>query len=159
MAAPDFIEPVVGWRLWLPVETHAGVRLQSIFHRTAWLPCEALRAVCLARRPPPPLRRLLHCCEHMAPDARCCCGVHAGRPDWLLDHLRGSPGRYVIGRVLLWGRVVECESGWRAELAYPERLYVAAADNAPSIASGLSAYLVPVEVSAGVIPERLRSAA
>jgi hypothetical protein len=30
----------------------------------------------------------------------------------------------VIGRVSLWGLVVECERGWRAQLAYPERLFV-----------------------------------
>jgi hypothetical protein len=32
----------------------------------------------------------------------------------------------VLGRVLLWGSVVECDHGWRAEYAYPAALYLSA---------------------------------
>jgi hypothetical protein len=32
----------------------------------------------------------------------------------------------VLGRVLLWGAVVECDHGWRAECAYPAALYLSA---------------------------------
>jgi hypothetical protein len=30
----------------------------------------------------------------------------------------------VIARVRLWGVTIECDEGWRAELAYPESLFV-----------------------------------
>lgn len=58
----------------------------------------------------------------------------------------------VIGRVSLWGSVVECEHGWRASHAYPERLYVPSlheeretACDASEIARDLTTYGVPVE--------------
>jgi hypothetical protein len=59
----------------------------------------------------------------------------------------------VIGRVSLWGSVVECEGGWRASHAYPERLWVPAlhdeheiAGDARKIACELTAYGVPIEL-------------
>ncbi len=38
------------------------------------------------------------------------------------DLNRGPVVHRVLGRVLLWGRVVECQNGWRGARAYPERL-------------------------------------
>jgi hypothetical protein len=38
--------------------------------------------------------------------------------------MRNRNGRHVIGRVMLWGEVVECEHGWHAACAYPAHLYV-----------------------------------
>ena len=35
---------------------------------------------------------------------------------------------WAFGRVSLWGRIVECEDGWRAEYAYPYELEVYACD-------------------------------
>lgn len=65
-------------------------------------------------------------CEHghAAPDLACSCGIHAARePAAVLSYLRGRDEprtvARVLGRVLLWGNVVEHEGGWRAERAYP----------------------------------------
>jgi hypothetical protein len=58
----------------------------------------------------------------------------------------------VIGRVSLWGSVVEGELGFRAASAYPEHLYVpprranGPAVPALAIADGLADYGVPIEV-------------
>ncbi len=67
----------------------------------------------------------------------------------------------VIGTVSLWGTVVECEHGWRAEYAYPRRIYVPVtarrrlflvgglrrpAPPAEKIAVQLADYAVPVEL-------------
>jgi hypothetical protein len=30
----------------------------------------------------------------------------------------------VIGEVEIWGRVIECENGWRSEYAYPKELWL-----------------------------------
>ena len=73
----------------------------------------------------------------------------------------------MLGRVSLWGSVVECEQGWRAERAYPAGLYLPAfaasasrgrlgrylrrrprAIGAPEVASGLAAHGVAVELIA-----------
>jgi hypothetical protein len=64
--------------------------------------------------------------------------------------MRNRNGRHVIGRVMLWGEVVECEHGWHAACAYPAHLYVprvAAVDDpaVEKIAAGLGVYGVPVE--------------
>jgi hypothetical protein len=60
--------------------------------------------------------------------------------------------------VALWGDVVESESGWRAERAYPLELFVPAATTlrgghrhcayVDEIVLALSAYRVPVEALA-----------
>jgi len=64
--------------------------------------------------------------------------------------------------VSLWGEVVECEWGWRASHAYPERLFVPQpprdAALAEWIAKSLEGYGVPVEIveatsSRGLIAE------
>ena len=45
------------------------------------------------------------------------------------EHADLSPqSRVVIGRVYLWGKVLECEYGFRAEYAYPSAIY----DTAPN---------------------------
>jgi hypothetical protein len=58
----------------------------------------------------------------------------------------------VIGRVALWGSVVECAHGWRASLAYPAQLYVPLlprgrhAAHARQFALDLTEYGVPVDL-------------
>jgi hypothetical protein len=42
-----------------------------------------------------------------------------------LEHAQDEVAR-AMGRVALWGDVVECERGWRASHAYPLDLYVCA---------------------------------
>jgi hypothetical protein len=62
--------------------------------------------------------------SHDAPHEDCSCGIHAARDPasvWTYLHGRDDPQtvRRVLGRVLLWGRVVEHELGWRASHARP----------------------------------------
>jgi hypothetical protein len=47
--------------------------------------------------------------------------------DYLRQMQPAPPGaiHYALGRVSLWGSVIECERGWRASYAYPAALYVA----------------------------------
>ena len=64
---------------------------------------------------------------HAAPLLACACGIYAARrPEDALVYLTGrdEPGVVgrVLGRVALWGLVVEAEHGWRAEHAYPFEL-------------------------------------
>jgi hypothetical protein len=96
---------------------------------------------------------------HPAPGEGCQCGIYAaGDPTRLGPYLTGhaadarSSGRLlgrVAGRVLLWGTVVECEHGWRASYAYPERIYVHSGTDWPldadRLTGALASYGVPVE--------------
>ncbi len=114
MHAPDYAEALIGWRVWLVVETRAGLRLSSVIHEETWPLGGELVARCRGE-------------GHSAPHESCACGIHAARePATVLTYLRGRDGPRtvgrVLGRVLLWGRVVEHEAGWRAERASPLEL-------------------------------------
>jgi hypothetical protein len=104
------LEPVVamrtwwlGWRPYAP----SPVLLPVIAGGGAWPTGEPARAVCRRHR------------RHRVPGADCLCGLHATTDEARLRRTR-SPG--VVGTVAMWGRVVEHERGYRAEMGYPQRL-------------------------------------
>lgn len=59
--------------------------------------------------------------ETNAPDGNCSCGLHAFKDLATLHQVVGSSE--VLGRVALWGRIIEHEHGYRAEYAYPQVLF------------------------------------
>jgi hypothetical protein len=70
---------------------------------------------------------------HAAPDEGCRCGIYAAATAAQAAASVTDPARprddivhHVIGRVSLWGTVVECEHGWRAERVYLASLVVPA---------------------------------
>jgi hypothetical protein len=158
--APDLIEPIVGWRLWLVVADGGYLWLESMLYPTRWSPRRALDARCL------PHRRCYFCNPkevgafptHPAPDEDCDCGIYAARsPETLAPYLdSGYPGRTavdrVLGRVRLWGKVIAAERGWRGEHAYPDAIYVPSRTpeqelhKAVELAAGLRDYGVPVRL-------------
>jgi hypothetical protein len=126
---------VLGWRAWTVTETPAGLRLGSVIYDGIWEPGHAVRAACRRAESPP----------HEIPGLDCGCGFHAAHdPVDAISYLRGRDEVRTIGRVLgevsLAGSIVETETGWRAETAYPARLYV----DDPDIATALGVYGVPV---------------
>jgi hypothetical protein len=157
--APDYVEPFVGWRLWLVVADGGYLWLESVLYPSRWMPLRPFHAICI------PHRRCVLCGpaardvepEHAAPDESCHCGVYAvADPSSLASYLDGAhpSGQAldrVIGRVRLWGTVIECERGWRAALAYPEQIYVPARGDGGTrrqvahIVAGLRDYGIPVE--------------
>jgi hypothetical protein len=133
---PDLPRAIVGWRVW---RVDPSYRLLSTLRDEVWEPGRSLAASCESRHP--------------APDPACTCGVYAvRRPEQAQAYLvgRNNPEAVhrVLGQVALWGCVVECEQGWRAERAYPARLWVPDCPEAFEIAFGLGRYGVPVEVVA-----------
>ena len=156
--APDYIEPIVGWRSWLVVRDGDEFRLQSIVYEARWFPRNELVARCFQRRFSFPWSR--HS-EHVPPARGCHCGIYAARePEDAASYLEGrgwadSLGVHrVIGTVSLWGRVVECTRGWRGSRAYPKTIYVPkmrapfrlTAEPADDVALGLTDYDVQVEL-------------
>jgi hypothetical protein len=157
-AAPDYIEPIVGWRTWLVVCEGEGFRLRSVVYDTRWLPHSELIARCLHRALVFPWRRRS---GHVPPARGCGCGIYAARgPEEAASYLEGRSWadalsvHRVIGTVSLWGRVVECTRGWRGSHAYPKRIYVPGtcgpdwlrAERAEEVALALTDYDVPVEL-------------
>lgn len=151
--APDYAGPLEGWRVWRVARAgdDRDFRLLSLAQEVVWPTRDELVASCRRCRLLPRLRRRN---EHSAPTEACSCGIYAtdlDRLDWFLDERTWPTPPYVFGRVLLWGRVIECERGWRAARAYPREIFVAAPpyrlrdDATPErIARGLGEYGVPV---------------
>jgi hypothetical protein len=157
------VEPVTGWRIWrvsreidrrrtaheLAVELLAAERrgetgavarlfeprLRSLTELGFWPARERLTATCGRGA------------AHTAPQAACECGVWAFRAyerayAELLAYAHGATP-VLLGRVRMWGRLVEAEHGWRAQYAYPADLTVFGGDE--DVATALeAAYGVPV---------------
>jgi len=144
--APDYAEPVRAWRLWEVGNVDAAPRLRSLYRICFWPVGEPFEARCEAHR-----FRLRRRARHEAPTATCTCGVYAVPFELIRKlalHDRLPQGRsLVIGAVSLWGDVLECESGWRAALAYPHRLFIPlTCADVEEKAAGLMDYGVPVEL-------------
>src|SRR5207302_10888345 len=131
-----------------------------VVFNVVWLPREPLEAECSRRRMNLlPWRRAV---LHHAPLPACDCGIYATTLErtapYLDPRLDGPRVHRVLGRVSLWGTVVECAWGWRASLAYPERIYVpawTARSGLPpqEVALSLADYGVPIELLDGIPPE------
>jgi hypothetical protein len=145
--APDYIEPVIGWRAWRATLSTEGAELISAFHDHRWPQYRQVSAVCRAFQLPWRSR-------HAAPEERCGCGIYAvGFEPFARGYASlGPPGLYfpVLGTVALWGKVVVTWYGWRAEFAYPQQLLVPILGRrrhvAHRLAAGLARYGVPVHV-------------
>ena len=155
--APDFAAPLEAWRVWRVIEREGELALGSIIKPAVWPPGRPLVAECLHCRPLldwiRPRRR------HEAPELRCECGIYGAGLDQIDPYLnepltRGEVVR-VLGRVALWGQVVECERGFRASHAYPVELYVPVdpvlddRGGIEEIVGALERYGVRVELLAG----------
>lgn len=127
LVVPDASEAIVAYRSWEYRSTPAGAWLLGLAAEIAWPGLEKLeakhvdrlglmfrRAVLsgsgLSTAGPPPEGR----CN--APKVGCSCGIYGLKTP---DRWRG-----VFGEVSLWGRVIHGERGYRAQFAYPKRLWV-----------------------------------
>jgi hypothetical protein len=126
LIVPDQVAVEYGWRAWgvKKGETKAGkTLLQSINGGGSakgalpfWQPRVPMEAVCDG--------------EHEVPAESCTCGLYSAKT---LDHLMTMRHYYnydprtmfkVIGKVALWGKVIEGTQGWKATYGYPSELYL-----------------------------------
>lgn len=126
---------LVGWRMWnlYPKERMVGLReewagkwhLESLSnaHQSSWRPMEPQRGTCNNLDPS-------EIDDHVCPSWEHRCGVHAVKDvsqtrKWGTLNV-GSTANYVrvLGEIEMWGRVLEYEEGYRAEWAYPKKLYL-----------------------------------
>ena len=161
-------DAIVAWRAWdvlevtmagepvrdvmlsrfIPEEPPLVTELQVFSPKGIRYPPERFEAKCWDRARPP----------HIAPDPNCSCGVYALKSkENFAPTSSGVPridfrGRAlvhienVLGEVYLWGRVIEAGGGYRAQYAYPKKLYLPG--EAPKgVADSLRrTYRVPVEM-------------
>ena len=156
ITAPDVAEPIIGWRYWR-FDRDCN-RLASLTGQAeVWPVNQAFRAACrFATRDPSDIRYQFvggfKRARHDAPEEECTCGIYAARD---LRNLRGKMlfglGLKVVGEVAMWGKVIPGPGGYRAQFAYPRRLYVVqrTADwDQSSTMRALGVYGVPVEAVA-----------
>jgi hypothetical protein len=144
---PDYAAPLYAWRLWEVESAGRSSRLRSLYRNCIWPVGAPVVARCEAHR-----FRLRRRTRHAVPAETCTCGIHAvpfyyirmlARQDRLL--LPGRP--MVLGTVAVWGDVIECEDGWRAEYAYPSGLFLpSTCPEAEAKAEGLEDYGVPIHI-------------
>jgi hypothetical protein len=117
-------EPILGWRAWRLSRAEEGLRIVPTTPRSAWEPRVAIHATCSGSHTReymvynPELAKF-----HRSPEPGCTCGVHAIKDPARLA--RSGRTAAVVGRVAMWGRVIEHTKGYRAEYAYPSRLRLA----------------------------------
>lgn len=119
MNIPDYISPVVGYRVW-----HWDATGLKSLNGEPWLPGQTLSAVCRAGANGfiSGLARVTHDPDEL-PCFKCTCGVYAAKTT---EHLRQCGYRRfgVYGEVSLWGTVVEHKRGWRSQFAYPKTFFL-----------------------------------
>jgi hypothetical protein len=126
---PDFVEPLLGWRawkVWVPLSgSDSCPAFSSVILDTPWAPrrrFSAEHSFDLGAK----CRGLL--------DLGCSCGIYAFKepPEAVVylmevrDRLLGMTVEVALGTVSLWGRVIECELGYKGQYAYPQHIYLPA---------------------------------
>jgi hypothetical protein len=116
------IEPIVARREWEIAWDMQGKiwYLRSAYNNQRWPARKALTAHCGMGITLP---------IHDAPDLECECGIYAYSRDGFenrafIYEFATQRNSYIFGEVYLWGRVLICENGFRAEYAYPKNLTI-----------------------------------
>jgi len=109
---PDLVGTITAWRGW----KIADGKLCALGMTGIWEPKKIVKAVC-SKAP---------ASSHDAPTKDCKCGYWSFRTMELLQQALDpyATSVQVIGSVELWGKVVECENGFRSEFAYPKELWL-----------------------------------
>ena len=122
---PDYFMPLKGWRAWEVKRNH---ELRATGVNVYWPPKEKMRALCASDSTGNQWVTQQGKEDHTTgrvPMAQCTCGIYAHQTlEQVIETVGPSlqMGRYVFGRVALWGKVIEHEHGWRGEFAYPIEL-------------------------------------
>jgi hypothetical protein len=148
---PDSISPMLGWRSW---DVDKGL-VSPHDPEFPWRPGKPARARCDV----PKRRHAAASCScplEPPPAANCTCGIYAARSLELLHRdYRKRDHSQVIGRVALWGKVIEHDGGWRGEYAYPQAFFIHPGQE--DLRAELAKYEVPIlstaDLPPGALPE------
>lgn len=104
-------DPIIAYRAW---QVTGGLLGSVATGSAGWPRCRPMRAVC------PIVNAAAE--YHTAPGEDCACGLYAMKTvEALAKTLHYGP--QIIGRVALWGEIIEHDDGYRAEYAYPQVLF------------------------------------
>ena len=86
--APDYADPLIGWRTWAAFEEGGGLMLRSTVYRAAGPRGRQLGAACAYRARFGVIGRVVPIEAHEAPGEGCTCGIYAARsPELALRYL------------------------------------------------------------------------
>lgn len=148
---PDYFTPLVGWRVWSGYDP-ISLGLKALTNNYYWVPDAPLTCKCeCCGGPTKPsmtnmqgfyafksLRDLIRQRAHV---------YHRGY------HQSASHHMPIVGQVYLWGTIVDCEFGYRAEKAYPKSLLVCSEEVKEHLQSKWR-----VEIEVGDIEQLFRNA-
>jgi hypothetical protein len=118
---PDHYEPITAWRAW----KLSNLRLHALGSNGEWPVKKPIEAICNKKYASIADPAGVNITNHPAPNHNCECGVWAFNSlDNLMSAIQGHYHAAVLGQVSLWGRVIECENGFRAQYAYPKELWL-----------------------------------
>ncbi len=135
-------EPVVAWRAWSMIKPNF-----LCSPGTVWMPRQPLEACCSAEHRGSWQDSPRHL---VSPDAHCTCGIYSVKTEQELSNYFSiglmKTGPPVVGRLKIWGKIVEHDAGYRSQFAYPAQLHVLAEEWKPFAPIISDAYGVPVDV-------------
>ncbi len=125
MSSPDFVTPFTGWKGLHANRTGQLFSPQERGEYSDWPAGAPFEAQCAANP------------EHTSPVKGCSCGIYAVTSfeellkvgyNWSLSYRSEERGECVgvVAEVKLWGRIRRDQIGFRAEFAYPQKVYVPA---------------------------------
>lgn len=109
LSEESVVAAVCGWRRWFV--GMFGDELRSFHAGEVWMPYQRMTAKCEEKK----------VCHGL----NCGCGLYAWKERSGADGSETYPTQplrinHVLGEVFLWGRIIECEKGYRAQYAYPK---------------------------------------
>lgn len=120
LTIPDVAHWIEGWRVW---RRESGGRLQSLYAGDVWPQRQVARAGCHTATDVLGQIASLYGIEniercHVSPHEHCHCGIYFKHrpPPW--EDVFIGPDR-IVGRVAVWGKVIQGTEGGRAQFAYP----------------------------------------
>jgi hypothetical protein len=108
--SPDYTQTITGWRGW----TVKGDLLSGLGVNQRWQPKAIIPSLCTVRGCP------------RCPNVLCNCGYWSFKNSELMKKalLPYRDQVFVVGSVDIWGKIIECENGYRSEFAYPKELWL-----------------------------------
>jgi hypothetical protein len=154
------VMPVTGYRIWY-VPLQPILQIRSYWIQTEWRPFQKVEAEC---------RNHMSCVcagefwtsTKREPEEEFACSCSAGIYAWRtfdqgfemymdevekmfgMDAPEPTTNRVCFGKVYLWGKMIECEKGFRAQYAYPAGFYYTA-DNTRALAAMYSVPLLTIK--------------
>lgn len=125
------VGPIIGYRLW----RYTDDMLKSVHKQFSIRPGQPIKACCSKSQ------TFTFDSAHIAPDVNCECGIYVWKtPDLMRQYNQETKDPTLInGAMAIWGKVIECQNGYRAEYAYPFKLFLSPKPMAgfPSIDTGI----------------------